>query len=283
MSLLGFDALGRQALGQITNPPSGLVNVPYPITPEPVRSNQGKGYRIAMAASGGVIPPLLITPLIQWFAPLSEPSVKAKIGLKIGSQPFLSFQPTPIINITWFDWLSEPVRKKPGLTATVQPFFSLQPTPIINIGWFNWFSEPVRKRPGLLPTVQPFLQEDPLPFVSFGWFGALSDPVRFRPRLREGLQKEAFLNTFIPTNYTARLDATETPDRFLGILYQFNLPLNAYVDIIENDPRVRGFMGIIGNTAKPSILASISEPAPVSATGSPISTVAGARVAIIVQ
>lgn len=216
----------------------------------------------------------------SWYEELSTP-VRVKPRLPTPSQAFMFFQPTPIIDISWFEWLAEPVRKKVGTPVHVQPFFSFQPTPIINISWFEWFSEPVRNKPRLLESAQQFAQFFPTPIVPFSWYANFSDPVRVKPRLHEGLQQFMARGEFTPVSYDGYMSATETRDFFLAVLYQFNIPVLAYVDIIENDPRHRGNMAIIENIAQPSIVASIVEPQTVPATGSVVSAVAGARVAII--
>jgi hypothetical protein len=221
-------------------------------------------------------------PSFSWYANLSDP-VRLKVGLHARYQEVLKYQPTPIINIGWFNWLAEPKRFLRGLPPQEQQFFTLQPNPIISVGWFANLSEPKRFKRGLPPQEQPFFTFFPSPLVSFGWFEGLSEPKRFRRRLLDADQEFLARGAFVPTSYTAILDAIEQRDLFLGILSQFNIPLSAYVDIIENDPRHRGNLGIIENVAQSSIVASIVEPETVPSTGAPISTVAGARVAIIVS
>jgi hypothetical protein len=76
--------------------------------------------------------------------------------------------------------------------------------------------------------------------------------------------------------------AYETRDFLSAVLYAFNPPIHALVDIIEKDPRYRGNMGIIENIPQPSILASVVTPQTIPATGTPVAAVR-ARIAIIVS
>lgn len=121
------------------------------------------------------------------------------------------------------------------------------------------------------------LFKNPIPFNQVDW----AKPLRIR----------GYPNHTLPLNinlilskitYVASLSVVEHGDFFLAVLYQFNPPLSAYVDIIENDPLHRGNLGIIVPIAQSSIIASISEPTTVPATGVPVAVVAGARVAIII-
>lgn len=224
-------------------------------------------------------------PSFSWYANLADP-VRLKVGLHARHQEFFKYQPAPIIDIGWFNWLTEPKRFLRGLPPQEQAFFTLQPNPIISIEWFASLSTPVRLKRGLGTPLQQSLTINPFPLpgaISFGWFVNLSEPKRFKSRLLEADQEFLTRGTFVPTSYTAILDVTEQRDLFLGILSQFNIPLRAYVDIIENDPRKRGYLGIIEPAAQSSIVASIAEPQTVPTTGSAVSTVAGARVAIIVS
>lgn len=280
--MLGGGALGQFPLGGgpygVTTAPLTTINWFAPLS-DPVRVRPRSAAALSPSNFWQPAPsPFTAT---GWYAALSEP-VRQRAGLAATRQQFLASQPQPQVSFSWYAQLSLPFRKKPGLLAANQSFLSFQPTPIIKIDWFDWLSDPVRKKPGLLVTEQvayPFFPPNPL--VSFGWFGDLSDPVRIKPRLLEGDQIFQARGEFIPISYTARLDARERGDFFLGVLYQFNVALRAYVDIIENDPRHRGNMAIIDPAAEPSIVASIIEPTTAQAAGSPVSMVAGARVAII--
>lgn len=123
--------------------------------------------------------------------------------------------------------------------------------------------------------INPNLFKNPVPFNQVDW----AKPLRVRGYPNHTLPQN--LNLFNKIIYLASMNATERGDFFLGVLYQFNIPLRAYVDIIENDPRHRGNLGVIVPVAQSSIIASIVEPMVIPVTGGPVSTVAGARVAII--
>jgi|SRR5882724_368531 len=207
----------------------------------------------------------------KWLVAFSEP-VRFKRGLSPIQQQTFAFQPTPIINIGWFEPLSEPVRYKKGLGSRYQQFAALTNLrPFVSFGWFEPLSEPVRFKRRLPEGMQQFMVTDLLPLILMNWFSPLSEPVRIKRGLRKELQTTLARGEFIPTSYTAQLIAIETRDFFLGVLYQFNIPVSAYVDIIENDPRHLGNVGVIENTARAAI---VSEPQII---------VAGARVAIITQ
>jgi len=190
---------------------------------------------------------------MDWFNPLHDP-VRVKLGLRAGLQTPLFEVYQQSVLLEWFMSFSEPARKKRGVASQVQPFFNFQPTPIINVSWIEKFSEPVRKKPRLLDANQQFFQFFPNPLVNFSWFDNLSDPVRVKPRLREGSQVFLIRAEFIPINYDVRLDATETRDFLLAVLYQFNVPATAYVDIISKDPMHLGNVGVIENTAQSIIV-----------------------------
>lgn len=224
----------------------------------------------------------VITP-DKWYVALSEP-VRFKKGLASRHQVFTAFHPTPIINISWFNQLSEPVRLKKGLRAQYHQYLTNQNiNPLVSFGWFGAMSEPVRKKRRLIEGIQAFNIIDLLPTILLDWFAALSEPKRFKRGLRPDEQPFLAFNPFIPISYTARLDAIEQGDFFIGVLSQFNIPLTAYVDIITNDPRHRGNLGVIAQVAQSSTIAAIIEPDPAQAAGiiSPVQAV-GARVAIIV-
>jgi len=218
------------------------------------------------------------TSVDKWFAPLSELRVKNKVGLRTGSQQVLAFQ-HPFVSFSWMQGLSEPKRFKSRLIEGRQQFLVDTLFPTILIDWFIALSEPKRFRPRLLEGRQQFIVSALIPTILVDWFAWLSEPIRLKRGLRKELQSILALAEFIPINYSAQLRATEQRDFFLGVLYQFNIPVSAYVDIIENDPRHLGNVGIVENMARAAIV-SINEPQPIPATGTPIS-VAGARVAIV--
>lgn len=233
---------------------------------------------------GGGPSNLVNVPTVSWFSPLSEPvkfRVDKRRAVAINNQTF-SFDPIPVVSFSYFTSLSEPRRFRVGLAVRDQPFFSFQPTPIIDISWFNGLSEPVRQKRRLRESLQSFEpSKNILPIVSFGWFEELSGPVRLKKRLREADQSVLTRGEFIPASFNAQLMVTEKRDFMVAVLYQFNIPISAYVDIIENDPSHLGNVGVVENMSQAAIV-SINEPQTIPATGTPVS-VAGARVAVIVQ
>lgn len=226
----------------------------------------------------------IITP-DKWYVALSEP-VRFKRGLEARYQAFAAFHPNPIIDISWFANLSEPVRQKKGLRAQLHPFETkANITPLVSFGWMSALSEPKRFKRGIRPDLQQFTAYVPnqTTITPFSWFSSLSEPKRFKRGLRPDEMMFLGRGEFVPISYTAILDAIEQGDFFLGVLSQFNIPLTAYVDIITNDPRYRGNLGVIAQAPQSSTIAAIIEPDPVQAAGiiSPVQA-AGARVAIIV-
>ena len=249
-----------------------------------------------------------------WLNPLSEPT--RRIGLKVPLQPYFSFPPFPVTaSFNWFATLSEPTRRVPVATRYEQPSWSLfvEPT-VVFLNWYRAFAEPTRRIPqapnpattftAIPPppsygwyapwreptppkkrasffTAYTFAQTPPI-IPSFGYFGSLSLPVRIKPKVWEGIY-EARPAAVIIINHLMQMAATEGHDFFLGVLYAFNPPLRAYVDIITKDPKHRGNMGIIENAPEDSIIASIVTPQTVPATGTPIVAAVRARVAIIVS
>jgi hypothetical protein len=226
----------------------------------------------------------------RWHQPWSEP-VRVKIDPRLAialaaSGPF--FTPETfgeIIFISkWFAPFSDPVRIKQGLSAAAQQTLTSQGpiNPIVSFGYYNWLSEPVRIKLRTPPGAPDFSFGDERPLVNFSYFNWLSEPVRLKPRLLEGLQEFLERASFIPVSYSASLNVTEQGDFLQAVLYQFNLPITALVDIITNDPSHRGNVGIIAPLPQSSIVTAIIEPNSVQATGivSPV-VAAGARVAII--
>lgn len=219
----------------------------------------------------------------KWFQPLSEP-VRFKRGLAPKYQQTIALHPLPIVNISWFSGLSEPVRQKIGLHARYQQFSTVQNIkPIVPFGWFAPLSEPVRKKPRLPESEQPYLSIDLLPTVLMDWFSSLSEPKRFKQGLRADLGIVLARGEFVPLVYTASMDVAELGDFFQAILAQFNIPITAYVDIIENDPTHLGNLGVIASAPTSSTIAAIIEPNPVQAAGIVSQAAVGARVAIIIQ
>lgn len=280
--MLGHGATGQFAIGQVSTGATAesiTVDKWFVALSEPVRIKQ------ALSATQQHVLEFQPLPIINigWFSPLSEPvRIKPRLHESLQRFMFEGFQQPVLMN--WFMAWSEPVRLKVGLHARHQEFLTAQNIfPVVPFGWFEALTEPVRTKPRLLEDIQQFAILDLLPTILMDWFAWLSEPVRIKPGLRTQLQEVLARATFIPTNYTARLDATEQGDFLTAVLYQFNPAIKAYVDIIENDPRHRGNLGIIAAVAQSSIVASIAEPQTVPSTGTPVSTVAGARVAIIIS
>jgi hypothetical protein len=188
------------------------------------------------------------------------------------------FPPTP--SFGWFGGLSEPVRIKPRVRWLDEQSFQFPFTPLPGSWYAPWREPTPPKRRN--PFFQPFTFTATPPIIpSFGWYGSLSNPRWNKPKVWEG-QYQAWNPATINFSYLARMDAYETRDFLVAVLYAFNPPLRAYVDIIEKDPRHRGEMGVIENAPEPSIIASIVTPQAIPATGTPIAAVR-ARVAIIVS
>lgn len=171
------------------------------------------GAAVALAASGCFFTPAPAEAITvdKWHRPLSEP-VRTKPPLPVGAQQTLAFYPNPITKIDWFEPLSEPsvkikkpvaqqqfrawgaftpevvtvdkwfkeletpVRLKIGLSAAAQQFYTTDTEPTVSFSWYNWLTEPVRLKPGLGAWQQQFFTIDTEPVVSFGWFNWLSEP-----------------------------------------------------------------------------------------------------------
>lgn len=257
-------------------PPAAVLAVDYGALSEPVRARpDNDALRDRATFIGRAVH-------VGWFGPLSEPA-RVLTGLKSYLQRDFTFPPvTPsavIVNNGWFTPLAEPVRRKPLAASDrqIQPVFPIIPS----YGWFKGWDDFARKKPSVLGP--QFVGFSPSPFIpSYGWYARLTEPVRKKPKVWEGIF-EARPPAALVTTYAASMDATEQGDLFLGLLSRFNAPVVALVDIIENDPRHRGNMGIIETDPESGILASIVEPETVPSTGTPVSTVAGARIAIIIS
>lgn len=160
--MLGFDAVGKLALGQL---------------------------------------PTAATPVsITWFSPLTIP-VRVKQSLIPGANQFIAFEPLPRVSFSWFNWLGEPVRIKPGLRAASQSYTVLLPFPVVSFSWFGALSEPKRDKPINPAAYRPnlWMQMAPSPFVATGWYNWFSEPVRIKPGLKYYLQRADTQDTkFIP-------------------------------------------------------------------------------------
>jgi hypothetical protein len=155
--MLGFDALGRLALGQLPVATSTPANED------------------------------------SWHQPFSTDIVRRRSPMHTGAQQFASFvQFAPFgenIKVTeWFIPFSEPVRFRPRLATTLQQFASFTQFQIRLDSWFVPFNEPTRFSKRLPPSSQQFAS-----FVQFApfyeavsadrWFIPFSEPTRFRRQL----------------------------------------------------------------------------------------------------
>lgn len=244
MSLVGFDAVGRPSVGQISN--AATAQTP-----------------------------------IGWLMALSEP-VRQRQALRSANHQFFAFSPNPIVSFSWFEGLSEPVRKKPMSPAALSPFLAFQPSPVVPFAWYESLSEPQRKKPRSAAALSPFLawQPAPSPFVATGWFEALSEPVRQKKGLNSARQQFlAWPPRLLPTpTVTGVMAANETPDDFLGAGQTSNRVDSGEIGVIINN-----FTGAqIGVTAVlPSIGTSgIAEDRAVAVGGSASPVIATAHIAI---
>jgi hypothetical protein len=254
--------------------------------------------------------PFPITASFGWFNNLSDPVRKPPIATRYEQQTWSLFVEPTVVTFGWFNPFGDPVRRITRPIPDEYPGFP----PRVSFSWFGNLSEPVRAKPRVKwldeqsfqfpfvpnpgswfsPWREPtppkrraaFFQ--PLTFTltppitpSFGWYGSLSLPVRKKPKVWEG-QYQAWNPATIQFVYLAYMRAYETRDFLSAVLYAFNPPIHALVDIIEKDPRYRGNMGIIENIPQPSILASVVTPQTIPATGTPVAAVR-ARIAIIVS
>lgn len=158
--MLGFDALGRLALGQVP------------------------------AGGGAAIFPG------SWYVNLSEPIVKQNIRLGTAHQPFFFFFPNPLVSFGWFESLTDPIKVPPRLRTGLNQDFILNPLPRVSFGWFGNLSEPsVKIKPGLKTPLQSFGTIDPklvfVPPTGFleGYYNWLSEPVRLKRGLSVTLQQ----------------------------------------------------------------------------------------------
>lgn len=245
---------------------------------------------------------------IDWSKPVRSP--RASVQTPDTLNPNIFTNPIPFNQVDW----SRPVRivkaarDEQPLNLNLFSFIVVQ-VPFNQTDWsrpfriplapftaspplnLNLFTNPVpfmvtdrlpnRRLPLVLPqppySLNLNLFQNPVPFNQIDW----SKPFRVRGYPNHTLPQN--LNLLGLLTYLASLQAKERGDFLLAVLYRFNLPLSAYVDIIENNPRHRGNLGIIEPFAQSSIIASISQPMVIPVTGGPVVTVAGARVAIIQQ
>ena len=208
-----------------------------------------------------------------WYSALRDPTRRVLLRHSDQVEP-----PLVTVSFSWFKDLSEPVRKKPRTVWFDEQSFQF---PFVPFSYFRGFAEPTPpKRRN--PFFQPYTFAPTPPIIpSFGWYGSLSLPVRIKPKVWEG-QYQAWEPRTLNFVHFGVMAATEQHDFFLAVLRAFNLPLRAYVDIIEKDPKYRGNMGIIAPVPEDSIIASIVTPETIPATGVPVAAVR-ARVTIIVS
>lgn len=141
---------------------------------------------------GGASAPAILED--SWHQPWSQP-VRMKDGLRPGNQLTLAFSPNPVVSFGWFEELSKPpVLTKPALPSRAQQFFAYQanPTTVTPFAWYANFSEPVRKKPGTQAARQQFFTTDTavIPLSRLAeWVTALSEPVRLKIGLKPGLQQ----------------------------------------------------------------------------------------------
>ena len=209
MSLLGFDAVGRLALGQLPRQSAAIVPVISDVTQEQpqLRGTLDRRRRVALIASGEVRTIIPVIPSYGWYAPLSIPTTRPKLPAR--HQQVAAFWPFPAINIGWFSPLSIPQKlQKKGMEPRLQqPLALVVPLPgtaTLLQGWYNWYSEPVRFKKGIKATLQQ----------------TLAYPPRTLPN----------------PNVTATLSAIETnaDEALMAIrVFPYNPPASAAVSIVE--------------------------------------------------
>ncbi len=170
-----------------------------------------------------------VTPAVTfgWFGSLNDPSRRKPSPISLDQD----FSPFPIVSFSWFGGLSEPVRKIPRVAWTDHISFQF---PIVPFSWFNRLDDPTLPKKRVIGP--PYFSFSPNPIqLSFGWYGNLTEPVRVKP---EALQQIFSVSPEFtqPFFYLAALNTTEQRDFLFAVLYQFNPPLRAYVDIIEIKP-----------------------------------------------
>lgn len=278
--MLGFDAVGKLALGQLPSASTPVAIGWYAPLTTPVRAVP------RLRASQQQFFAFYPTPLVSfsWFSGLSEPP-RFRAGLKPPQQQFHAFYPTPLVSFSWFEALAEPVRKLPRSPAAMAPFHFMQPmpSPFVATGWFMALAEPVRSRPALPPPHNPVFTIDTTPVPTtkiMPWFALLSEPVRFREGLAAARQQ--FLATpsrLLPTpTVIGRLDAIETKDVFTGGARAWNRVTEGEVGVIE-----QSFTGaeVGAIVTRPSVGTSgLIEPIAIPASGSVVPVITTASVSI---
>jgi hypothetical protein len=236
--MLGHGAIGQFAIGQASAGATAESIYPdkwYSLFRDPVRTTMDAA-RIALSASGCVFPLPVIN--ISWFSQLSDPVIIPP-RLNTGSQLFSFPNPFPVINISWFNQLSSPQKLSlPILQTPSQPFFHFDPIPVVSFGWW----EPLAERPwidlrkGLAAYQQNYqINVNPIPSLPiFNWsYEPLTEPVRFKPILIPAAQPFTFGRLEPIIIFTATINTIETKDSFKLALYAYAEALNANVSIRE--------------------------------------------------
>ena len=191
---------------------------------EPVRFKILPALAIVLAATSGAFAPVF-SPDIEpgksyttWNAPLNEP-VRLPKRLQAGLNPdFVYGDQKPVVTVSYYNWLTEPVRQKPGLGAHLQQFdpyqVPVQPQSNRLIQWYDNLSEPVRFPPRLHAALNPyqFYEPDFPEDMEPTWFQWLSEPVRLPLGLKAWLQQTTAWEPRLlpPANVFVTMAATET-------------------------------------------------------------------------
>jgi hypothetical protein len=226
--MLGFDALGVLALGQI---PSGISGAAVyedswhlPFSTDRDRRRPPFSASIQQFASFVEFAPFNeLVSADRWFVVLSEPT-RLKRTLATSSQQFAAFvEASPFAETIsadrWAQPLSEPSRSRKPMHIGAQQFASfVQFAPfserVSADKWFVPFSEPTRFkqiRISLHTGAQQFAS-----FVNYApfdvlWFQSLSEPVRSRKPMHTGSQQFASYVQFAPFAETVTADRWFVP------------------------------------------------------------------------
>lgn len=204
--ILGGDALGRVALGQIT---TGAAVVVVP----------GED---------------------SWHQPFNTDMVRRLPPYHASRQQFAAYvEAQPFkedIKVTdWFQPFSEPTRFRPALPTRLQQFAALTLFEIKADTWFVPFDEPTRLRPRLQTSLQQFSSYVEIPpfyetVSADRWFVPFSEPTRFRPRLATALQQFRAAPEFALTTGVVQIRAT-----LLGVATISGVPTGNYKQILATD------------------------------------------------
>lgn len=248
MAMLGFDAVGKLALGQLPGAATTVVPViSDPVETQPqLRGSRDVRYRTALAASGEFRDVFFSIPFQpSWFEALGEP-IRQKPRSPAALSPYDFWQPapSPFVATGWYANLSDPVMVNPRLRDNLQQFLAYQdnPTTVTPFAWYANLSDPVRIKPGLKASQQQFFtgDTDVIPISRLiHWYANLSDPVRTKPGLKAALQQFlASPSRLIPTPTSfGILDAIETKDTFLAGAMLWNRATNTEIGVINTTPQ----------------------------------------------